>query len=190
MFIGVLISWVPLVSFVGIILVLVGAILVILGRKAFGPAHSRNVLLALALFLGGIVGLVAVVVLLFNALQTAVFAFATPEEILAIVTPFIVALLVVVGVAALSYPLFAHALSSKTGQILLWVGYAATLGILVVTYITLIGIFEAAVAGTVDPFGFLTSFITIILLFVVSYVLYAVGYYLAYSRVKSGEIPA
>ncbi len=188
MFIAALLSWLPFVSFVGIILVLVGAILVILGRKAFGPAHSRNVLLALVLFLGGIVGLVVVVFSLFNALQTAVFA--TPEEILAIVTPFIIALLVVVGIAALSYPLFAHALSSKTGQILLWVGYAAALAILAVTYFTLIGIFEAAVAGTVDPLAFLSSFITIILLFVVSYVLYAVGYYLAYSRVKSGEIPA
>lgn len=193
LFIGVLLSWVPYVSFAGIIIVLVGAILVILGRKAFGPAHSRNVLIALALFVGGIVGLVAVLVLLVNAIITTVVP-TTPEEVLALMTTYIPALLVIGGISGLSYPLLAHAVSSRTGQILLWVGYAATLGILVVTYITLIGIFEAAAAVTGDPFGFLTAFLTafltIFLLFVVSSVLYAVGYYLAYSRVKRGEIPA
>lgn len=141
-----------------------------------------------ALFVGGIAGLVAVLLSLFNTIPTA--APATPEEALAIITPFIIALLVVVGIAALSYPLLAHAVSTKTGQILLWVGYAAAVGVLAVTYFTLIALFEATIAGTVDPFGFATGFITIILLFVVSYVLYAVGYYLAYSRVKRGEIPA
>ncbi len=193
LFIGVLLSWVPYVSFAGIIIVLVGAILVILGRKAFGPAHSRNVLIALTLFVGGIVGLVAVLVLLVNAIITTVVP-TTPEEVLALMTTYIPVLLVIGGISGLSYPLLAHAVSSRTGQILLWVGYAATLGILVVTYITLIGIFGAAAAVTGDPFGFLTAFltafITIFLLFVVSSVLYAVGYYLAYSRVKRGEIPA
>ncbi len=193
LFIGVLLSWVPYVSFAGIIIVLVGAILVIVGRKAFGPAHSRNVLIALALFVGGIVGLVAVLVLLVNAIITTAVP-TTPEEVLALMTTYIPALLVIGGISGLSYPLLAHAVSSRTGQILLWVGYAATLGILVVTYITLIGIFEAAAAVTGDPFGFLTAFLTafltIFLLFVVSSVLYAVGYYLAYSRVKHGEIPA
>ncbi|MEE9163257.1 MAG: hypothetical protein V3U17_00445 [Thermoplasmata archaeon] len=193
LFIGVLLSWVPYVGFVGGIIFLVGAILVILGRKAFGPAHSRNVLIALALFVAGIVGLVAVLVLLVNAIITTVVP-TTPEEVLALITTYIPALLVVGGISGLSYPLLAHAVSSRTGQILLWVGYAATLGILAVTYITLIGIFEAAAAIPTDPFGFLTAFltafITIFLLFVVSSVLYAVGYYLAYSRVHRGEIPA
>jgi hypothetical protein len=193
LFIGVLVSWVPYVSFAGIIVVLVGAILVILGRKAFGPAHSRNVLLALALFLGGIGGLVVVAVLLVNAILPVVPT--TPAEVFALVTPYIPALLVTGGIYSLSYPLLAHAVSSRTGQILLWVGYAATLGILTTaTYILLVGVFETAAAGISDPFGFFsenfTAFTTIILLFVVSYVLYAVGYYLAYSRVNRGEIPA
>ncbi len=192
LFIGVLLSWVPYVSFVGGIIFLVGAILLILGRKAFGPAHSRYVLIALALFVAGIVGLVAVVVLLVIAILPAVPT--TPEEVLALITTYIPALLVIGGISGLSYPLLAHAVSSRTGQILLWVGYAATLAILVVTYITLIGVFEAAVDFTGDPVvllsAFLTEFFTIGLLLVVSSVLYAVGYYLAYSRVNRGEIPA
>ena len=193
LFIGVLLSWVPYVSIVGGIIFLVGAILVILGRKAFGPAHSRNVLIALALFVGGIVGLVAVLVLLVNAMITTVVP-TTPEEVLALITTYIPALLVVGGISGLSYPLLAHAVSSRTGQVLLWVGYAATVGILVVTYITLIRLFEAAADFTGDPVAlltaFLTEFFTIGLLFAVSSVLYAVGYYLAYSRVNRGEIPA
>src|SRR5213592_907352 len=42
--IGTLIGWLPIIGVLGGLLVLIGAILVILGRKAFGAAHSRNVL--------------------------------------------------------------------------------------------------------------------------------------------------
>src|SRR2546426_776904 len=53
--VGSLLTWVPVISLIGGILVLVGVILVILGRRAFGPTHSRNVVLSVVLFLVGIV---------------------------------------------------------------------------------------------------------------------------------------
>src|SRR5207248_3037375 len=60
--IGTLIGWLPVIGIVGAILIFVGAILVILGRKAFGAAHSRNVFLSILLFIVGIViGAVAVI---------------------------------------------------------------------------------------------------------------------------------
>src|SRR5256885_13761663 len=43
--VGTLISWLPIpIGALGALLILIGAILVILGRKAFGAAHSRNVI--------------------------------------------------------------------------------------------------------------------------------------------------
>src|SRR5881396_1254279 len=60
--IGTLIGWLPYIGVIGFILIFVGAILVILGRKAFGAAHSRNVFLSILLFIVGIViGAVAVI---------------------------------------------------------------------------------------------------------------------------------
>src|SRR5881628_1883343 len=53
--IGGLISWIPIIGLLGGVLLLVGAILVILGRKAFGSTHARNVVLAIVLFFVGII---------------------------------------------------------------------------------------------------------------------------------------
>src|SRR5881296_1093241 len=53
--IGGLISWIPIIGLLGGVLLLIGAILVILGRKAFGSTHARNVVLAIVLFFVGII---------------------------------------------------------------------------------------------------------------------------------------
>src|SRR3989442_2080632 len=53
--IGGLISWIPFIGLLGSLLLLIGAILVIIGRKAFGSTHARNVVLAIVLFFVGII---------------------------------------------------------------------------------------------------------------------------------------
>src|SRR5437870_12424508 len=57
--VGTLIGWLPYIGVIGFILVFVGAILVILGRKAFGASHSRNVILSIVLVILGIIITVA-----------------------------------------------------------------------------------------------------------------------------------
>src|SRR2546426_8764193 len=58
--IGGLISWIPFIGVLGGVLLLIRAILVIIGRKAFGSTHARNVLLAIVLFfVGVIIGVIA-----------------------------------------------------------------------------------------------------------------------------------
>ena len=51
---GALISWIPLVGAIGGLLTLIGVILVIVGRKAFGAVHRRNVGISIVLFFVGI----------------------------------------------------------------------------------------------------------------------------------------
>lgn len=51
--IGTLIGWLLIIGVIGSLLILIGAILVILGRRAFGPSHSRNVILSIVLFFVG-----------------------------------------------------------------------------------------------------------------------------------------
>src|SRR5438128_11997416 len=53
--IGGLISWIPIDGILGGLLLLIGAILVILGRKAFYSPHARNVVIAILLFFIGII---------------------------------------------------------------------------------------------------------------------------------------
>src|SRR5947209_16915521 len=75
--IGGLISWIPLVGILGALLLLIGAILVIIGRKAFGSTHARNVVIAIVLYLVGIlVGIIAAV--LFTAAVFSAVASQNP----------------------------------------------------------------------------------------------------------------
>src|SRR5207247_149267 len=53
--VGTLIGWLPYIGVIGFIMIFVGAILVILGRKAFGAAHSRNVIISIVLVILGII---------------------------------------------------------------------------------------------------------------------------------------
>src|SRR5207247_2669532 len=65
--IGLLIAWIPFIGAVGGIIALVGALLVILGREAFGQEHARNVILSIILFFVGIgILIVSVIVLFFS----------------------------------------------------------------------------------------------------------------------------
>ncbi len=54
--VGAALGWLPAIGLLGGLLALVGAILVILGRDAFGEKHARNVGIAIALFIIGFLG--------------------------------------------------------------------------------------------------------------------------------------
>ena len=69
--IGFFLGWIPVAGAVGGLLELIGAILVILGRHAFGHEHARNVIWSIIIFVVAIVvTVVAVVVAVFSALST------------------------------------------------------------------------------------------------------------------------
>jgi len=179
--IGLALSWIPLIGAVGGLVALIGALLVILGREAFGREHSRNAILALIVFFVGIgVTIVGSVLLFFLA-----FSFRAGTS--SIVQPFAwFGVVSVVGgaVTGISEVLLTYALQLSTGRILLWTAYAASIAISFVNLLFILPIFNGT-GGFFFPAIFVTAFLGII-----PAMLYAVAYYLARQRIVHREIPS
>ena len=205
--IGSLIYWIPFfLNIVGFVLFIVAAILAILGRKAFGSTHSRNVILSVVVFIVGVVIAVGGAVV---AGFTAVFSIGpspTQAQFAAAVRDGLTNGLIVASIGTMVYlvsaVLFTYALQKKPGRIVLWIGYAVALGVELVILLVILpsipGIADHAASvvfsgGQYDPtkigraFDVPTSPLS--LLSVVPALLFAAANYLAWSRINKGEIP-
>lgn len=204
--IGILIGWIPIIGAVGSILILIGAILVILGRKAFGPAHSRNVLMSIVLFFVGLIILGVSVVVLTLGLAAALAGgapslAAVQAAVRSALNSFLIIALVASLILGLPNILFTFAIQNQTGRLLLIAGYVANIAIQIAIIIAVSATFpqviaamfpagtynaaaaQAAIAGfsaQVSSYGPLSA---------ISSVLYAAAYYLVWSRINRGEIP-
>ena len=176
--IGFFLSWVPFVNFVATILQLIGALFVILGRHAFGRAHSRNVLWSVVIFILGVVaGVVAVFVVIFSSIAANLRRFnqtgnptfqASPFD----PTAFFVGIFIAIIIAQISYVLLTFALQKRNGRILLLAGYAATIDASLVNFFILRSNILLSALPSLAPA-----------------LLYGYAYYLARKRIELGEIP-
>lgn len=197
--VGGLLSWIPIIQFIGYLLLLIGAILVILGRKAFGAMHARNVVLAIVLVFVGIVGLVV----LGFAFALSVFASTgqTPQEIArafgSALNNLLIGAIVIGAITGLASVLFTYALQQQTGKVLLWAGYGVTLAVQIAVFAILSPLITAvindAIAGGTSSSARLLALqaqaTTLGLLGSIPALLFAAATYLAWSRVNRGEIP-
>ncbi len=201
--IGTLINWIPVIGVIGSLLILIGAILVILGRKAFGATHSRNVVIAIVMFFVGI--LVTVALFVASALaaipanftgtmtQAQAQAFAT-----AVVNNVLLSLIVGAVITGIASVLFTYALQSNIGKILLWAAYVANIGLAIGVYLVISplianAVAQAVVTGTYNsaPIDSLTAQASSYeIIGVVSALLFTGANYIAWSRISRGEIPA
>src|SRR5205814_5046831 len=156
--IGTLIGWLPVIGIVGAILIFVGAILVILGRKAFGAAHSRNVFLSIVLvILGIIITVVAGVILVFATISSIIPGNApTPAAITSTFNNFLIILVVGTIVTGLASVFFTYAIQNQTGRMLLLGGYVARIVLQIAIFVVVsqaVGTFVAAMfpGGTYNP---------------------------------------
>ena len=203
--IGTLILWIPLIGAIGGLLLLIGAILVILGRKAFGPAHARNVMISLGIFIVGIIASVVLGLVFILTLSTALAQLsgsATPEQIAAAVqsafNTFLLGAIVVAAISGIASVLFTYALQNPTGRILLWAGYGANLAVSIAVFVVIGAALSAALAlatsgGSFDETPILAvqvQITTLGLLSAIPAVLFAGANYIAWSRISRGEIPA
>jgi hypothetical protein len=201
--IGTLLSWVPIVGAIGGLIVLIGAILVILGRRAFGPAHARNVMISIALFFVGIIILFIGGFVLGFSLAAGLLG-GTPSQaaIEAAFNNFLILLVVGSAVGGLGSVFFSYALQNQTGKMLLWAGYAASVVVQVVIFVVVRGTIAQFIAamfpgGVYDPAAavaaaasFQAAVSTWSLLSAIPSLLYGAAYYLAWNRVNKGELPA
>ncbi len=204
--VGLLIGPIPFVGIVGDILILIGAILVIIGRKPFGPTHSRNTIWSIIIFVIGIVvvivGLVAFTLSIISAtINSAANGTFNQNAVFQALSSSFFGLLVaaaiggaVIGIANV---LFTYAIQNRNGRILLRSAYVASLAVSVVTILVIgpliANAFQQAVAGgaynpaPISALQFQESVFG--LLGYIPALLYAVAFYSVVSRINRGEIP-
>jgi len=196
--VGALLGWIPFIGLVGLVLTLVGAILVILGRKVFGRTHARNVVLSLVLFVGGIVAIVVLAVVFAFSLAPALVG-GTPNiaAIRSAFTTYFYGTAVVTVASGFASVLFTYALQKPVGKILLWAAYVASSALSVAILLVLgpaIGdaLAVALQSGAVDLAALdavLASADQWSFLDIVPSLLFAAANYLAWDRIRRGEIP-
>ncbi len=199
--IGTLISWIPIIGLLGGILVLIGAVLVILGRKAFGATHSRNVVLAIVLFFVGVIGTITLAVVFAASILAATAGSPSPATVAnAFVNAFnnlLIGVIVVSAISGIGRVLFTYALQQQIGKMLLWAGYVANVAIAIAIYAIISPLFASAFSqaisgGTYNPAPLVAvqnQATALGILSVVPALLFAAATYLAWSRVNRGEIP-
>ncbi len=190
--IGSLLSWIPYgISLVGWLLLLIGAILVILGRKAFGPTHARNVVISIVLFFVGIIVAVVVAVIAFLSVLSGFIGSGSVPTAAALQSAMTAVLVggiagaVILGIAEV---LFTYALQNQTGRILLWAAYGASIALNVAVFI-IISPRMGSLLNTADFDALSAEVSTISLLSVIPTALFVAADYLAWSRINRGEIP-
>ncbi len=183
--IGLALSWIPLIGAIGGLVALIGALLVILGREAFGREHARNTILALVFFFVGIGVTVAGALALFFA----AFSYRTGPSSIGQPTFAWLGVITIIGggVTGISEVLLTYALQPSSGRILLWTAYATSIAISIVNFLFILPFFGGN--GVVFPFVFSAIFLTIFL-GIIPALLYAAAYYLARQRIVHREIPS
>ena len=204
--IGVLLQPIPYVGIIGGIIVLIGAILVIIGRKAFGPAHARNTIYSIVIFVVGIAvtiagsiafALTVASTIIANSSGGTVNTAALGQALSSSFNTLLVLAAIGGAIAGLAVVLFTYAIQKNLGRALLWTGYAAGIVISIVNIIIITPLIANAVSqsfsGTIydpTPFNNLQSQVRVLgLLAFIPAIIYGTAIYLAWSRVKSGEIP-
>lgn len=191
---------------IGGIIVLIGAILVIIGRKAFGPAHARNTILSIVIFVVGIAvaiagsiafALTVASTIIANSSGGTVNTTALGQALSSSFTTLLVLAAIGAAISGIAVVLFTYAIQKNLGRVILWTAYAASIVISIVTFIIvsplLANVVSQSFSGTtfdLTPFNNLQSQVRVLnLLAFIPAIIYGTAIYLAWSRVKSGEIP-
>src|SRR6266705_2009126 len=152
--IGTILGPVPIITFVGSILALIGAILVILGRKAFGASHSRNAIWSIIIYAVGIVVIIVGAIAFALSVITATIStntgtgpnIATLSQ--ALTSAFNTLLITVVissVIFGIAQVLFTYAIQNQNGRIILWAAYASSVAISVIDVIIISQLLSNAV---------------------------------------------
>lgn len=177
-------SWIPLIGAVGVLVGLIGAIFIIIGREAFGPDHSRNVIAAIVIFVIAIgVAAVGVVLVFFTAISTAI---ANPGSVPVEPTGYTIVLLVAGAVFGLAELVFTYALQNGTGRSLLWTAFILGIATGVVNDFLVL----PAISGTTSFIAITATSLLTSLLAAPGAVVFGIAFYIARERIERKEIPS
>ena len=181
------------VSFIGLIIVLIGAIIFLIGRKEFGEKHQKNVMNAVILFI------ISFVLIIIFSIGIALMAFSaiTTGETFGTYTTFYSILLIMISaiLGALIYYFALIDLENETGKNFLFAGIISSIAISIITsfyYANMLGdIFGTISKGSSDysSFAFNQNIYGVIgLLGIIPSLLYIYSLYIPYKRIKEGEL--
>ncbi len=204
--IGTILGPVPIITYIGGILSLIGAILVILGRKAFGPEHSRNAIWSIIIYIVGFVIIVIGVIAFVFAIISATIASrsgnvtdftAIAQSLTSSFNGLLIAGIIGGAVSSIAYVLFTYQLQNRNGRIILWAAYASSIVVEIIRAIIVSPLLSDAVqrsiaGGTFNPDplrGLQNQLQALGLLGFIPAALYATALYLVWSRIGRGELP-
>lgn len=179
----------------------------ILGRKAFGPEHSRNAIWSIIIYIVGfviiIIGVIAFAFAIISATIASRSGNMTDLTVIAqaLTSSFdglLIAGIVGGAVSSIAYVLFTYQLQNRNGRIILWAAYASSIAIGIINAIIVSALLSDAVQRSIaggifnpDPLRALQNQLQALgLLGFIPAALYATALYLVWSRIGRGELPA
>ena len=196
--IGLILGPIPYISFIGGLLEFIGAILVILGRDAFGYTHARNTIISLLLYIIGFIALIISVTGFASSIVTIALSSGNRTgAVTNAINAYLVALIISTAIIGLGTVLFTYALQQETGKLLLWIGYALNMIVSTLTLIIISSQIKSIVAetfasGTYNPAPIqsLQGQTQLLGLFgLIPALSFAIAYGMALSRINRGELP-
>ena len=188
---------IPILNYLGGLLALVGAVLMILGRGAFGDAHSRNVVLSVVIYVVGLViGILVALSFAFSLGSIQISGASGSSAAGALSAAFndlLVGLIITGAVIGVAIIVFTYAIQDRLGRVLLLAGYISSLSV---------GIFVLSVIGsqvtTALQSASLSSAVSSLqsqaqllrLLGFIPAIFYATAYYRVRQRIDRGELPS
>ena len=180
------------VSFIGLIIVLIGAIIFLIGRKEFGEKHQKNVMNAVILFI------ISFVLIIIFSIGIALMAFSaiTTGETFGTYTTFYSILLIMISaiLGALIYYFALIDLENETGKNFLYAGIISSIAISIITSFYLVNML-GDIFGTISKgsggyssLAFNQNFGAIGLFGIIPTLLYIYSFYIPYKRIKDGEL--
>lgn len=197
--IGVILGSIILIPLVGSVLIIVGTILIIRGREAFGKLHSRHVLWSIGIFIGGIVISVATLGVFYIQLNiiTATPSNFSIDAVVSIFNGLLIGGVISAALSGTAFTLLTYTLQKPTGRNLLFSTYALNLAINIAIALLVASqvgpAIDASISrGTFDPTPLedLVAMIeTLSYLGLIPASMFALAYYMAWLRINKGEIP-
>jgi len=178
---------------------IVGGLLTILGRHTFGRAHSRNAILGVLFFIISIVTIIVGEILfgaalLLSRILNGTISYGNTTS--STINPYIILYTtspIATALTGLAIVFLTYALHRKTSRIILSISYIAFLTLtILMTALILQGLATGFSVIAVDPSSLQTmqyQHENVQLLTIIPTLAFAFTFYVAWSRIKRGEIP-
>ena len=184
-----------MLSFIGLIIILVGEILFLIGRKEFGEKHQKNVINAVIIFV-----ILFVVMIIFSSIISVMVLSAVSSgnniSISSSIFPFISMCVVIISaiLGSLIYYFALIELENETGKTILYSGIIISIIISIVTSFYLIGMLSEIFgsisinSGNYFSIVFSQNIGKISILGIIPRILFLFSFYIPYKRINDGEL--